>query len=437
MITAEQAPGIELLPRDAQRCGEFCVREALGVSFEEIEPLALLDAPVQVYSSISETGTPRFDVTIGHNPLDGLDLLNFLKTIAPEKPNNHIEGILGDWDIINPANQERNSFNRDLAELHAKLGTSWEEFAKSQPAFYHPLEDAKLPYSLYDNGYWSGTPKLIPEERAKQMENSTILSGYAKSAPPTLEDMVEKLRAIGIEVDEEALLGKAKNVINNGRLKKTKNYKPIRSPDALRRKFMGWPKSQRRAFFRSFVYGLSDDERKKILEVRNEEIFDSVELADEAIYCYPRRLLDAPLAEVCASSTTVREGAYEGEFIELTADDGEKCQVLLPKSTRYVGGGRKVAPLISWQRDETGKRQFIFERAPQPSTEEVSVDGVLGALAVAYFSPEIRKEWPKHLGIGDSRKQFMGAAQVPVLALMRRAQLLKSPFIEQAEAIAA
>ncbi len=78
----------------------------------------------------------------------------------------------------------------------------------------------------------------------------------------------------------------------------------------------------------------------------------------------------------------------------------------------------------------------MFPRASstiEDGPELAHVDGLLGVLALAYLQPDARADWPKRQKIGK-RVQEMEAAQVPVLALMKKQSLLGSALVEAAEA---
>jgi hypothetical protein len=95
-----------------------------------------------------------------------------------------------------------------------------------------------------------------------------------------------------------------------------------------------------------------------------------------------------------------------------------------------------MRPAISWRR-EGDERRFVIgqQHVEIQGRHRVYTDGVLGALTVAYLTPEVRAGWPKHMGLpGSNYQQSMGPAQVPVLALMFEKQLLsRSPFVHALE----
>ena len=93
---------------------------------------------------------------------------------------------------------------------------------------------------------------------------------------------------------------------------------------------------------------------------------------------------------------------------------------MVPGSLRSDSPTTTVSPLLSW-RNANGDREFIIDRRVDETDAIASHDGVLGVMLAAYLSPEVTQDWPGGMRIRGSREQFIGVAQIPVLALMRRA----------------
>jgi hypothetical protein len=101
----------------------------------------------------------------------------------------------------------------------------------------------------------------------------------------------------------------------------------------------------------------------------------------------------------------------------------------------------RIEPKLSWIHRDDDSRKFIVEREiDQPSEgSPCHKDGVLGVMLAAYFSPQVRKSWPEHMGLRSSGfKQALGPAQIPVLTLFPHVQkrLLESELIKGAEELA-
>lgn len=137
----------------------------------------------------------------------------------------------------------------------------------------------------------------------------------------------------------------------------------------------------------------------------------------------------------------------------------EDWQIFLKNRERFydaLKGNLSLIPMIRWQRDAGGKRSYIFDvlSADRPfeeslrrfaieSSVKIDTESVFwvkhfspltGLLAVSYFTPEVRANWPQNQCLGtEPQKQFMGPAQVPVLALQRKEEILESQFFTACE----
>lgn len=131
---------------------------------------------------------------------------------------------------------------------------------------------------------------------------------------------------------------------------------------------------------------------------------------------------------------------------------------IIPESVRFK---HFLLPVVRWQKTETFSNiekpkierkwalDFIDERNSMyavakpilekhaiPETENLDIkrlNPLAGLLLVAYYSPEIIENWPDKIGFGGDFKQTMGPAQIPVLALMKKNELLQTEFIRAVE----
>jgi hypothetical protein len=111
----------------------------------------------------------------------------------------------------------------------------------------------------------------------------------------------------------------------------------------------------------------------------------------------------------------------------------------------------RLVPILRWQRLADGTRRWLFD-ALEPDQED-AVRGMLspmlvtelpsmlsplaGFLSVLYFLPETTHGWPEWKPlVAEGKSNYMGPAQVPVLALLNKAASLDSIFIERCEALA-
>lgn len=113
----------------------------------------------------------------------------------------------------------------------------------------------------------------------------------------------------------------------------------------------------------------------------------------------------------------------------------ETSNVLVP-AVRWVKhqDGHRDLNLDFLGDSESGSARDLLTLPEGLPFDSRRVNLLTGLLAVAYFDPEVRRGWPKEMKLRRfGPKQFMGPAQVPVLALMRREQILDSKFFPAAE----
>ena len=418
----------ELVPDNAKQTGEILVSQDLGVSFTEPEHIKLLDATSAVYRSRTHNGE-RFDVLLHHDPLNGRQLLGFLKEVAPNKIDVSPEGVIGDWDVTDRAKDPGARPEQRLVDLHSFLGQPWLEFIRSQPAFLATMEDARAP-RFYSPIFGYDKPQLLREQSLRELSLREIVRIGATS----VDKMVEMVERAGEGAEREVVLEALQIEVNKRR---QPPQKPIHRKEVIQRRFQSWSSSRKATFIQSILAGLTEEQRQAMLESAVDEFFETMVMPDGHEYGFARSRLQRPLEDSYEDRTKVTDGSYEGEFLKLPGRHGKLEDVLIPGSVRRFTDGPEITPRIAWTRDKNGKREFVFERGVHIGQNLGFSDGVLGVLAVAYFSPELRAEWPERMGIRGSRNQFMGPAQVPVLALMRSKQLLKTDFVEAVESIAA
>lgn len=415
----------EPVPHNAVHIGELNVSGAIGVNFNEPEHLSQLTQPLDVFRSRTHDGD-RFDAVVRHEPMSGREFLGFLNEVAPYKGfAASPEGVIGDWNVVDRMHDPQAVRARELVEMHKALGGPWLEFLKSQPAFLGVMEDARAP--RFDRRY--SLPSLIKLEHIRSQALSDVTAIGANS----VDDMLDILeRGVG-GIDRELVLDALKAEVNK---KRKSPQKPIKKEEVLQRRFKSWSEHRRMSFIRDVLGDLPEEDREAFIESTVDELYDTAVMPDGVTYGYRRAKLPASLDDIYAARTTVVDGAYKGEYIQLPNEKGDLEDVLVPGSVHRFVDGPTIAPLISWSRSRTGERDFIIERRTRADGNFRFNDGVLGVLAIAYFSPDVRAIWKDKLPIRGSVEQIMGAAQVPVLALMRQGQLLKTDFVQAVESAA-
>ena len=110
----------------------------------------------------------------------------------------------------------------------------------------------------------------------------------------------------------------------------------------------------------------------------------------------------------------------------------------------------RLVPVLRWHTTPDGTRRWLFDR-PEPHQEEavraamspegpvdahVSLSTLAGFLSVLYFQPELTEGWPEWKPLSpEGKSNYMGPAQVPVLALLNKDRLLPNPLTEGLEAL--
>lgn len=417
---------VNTLPQGAKQIGETTAAELILGSVESIESVDYLEAPLGVFRTKQYDGS-RFDVVIDHDALDGEQLLEFLNVAAPYEGRQTLRGVIGDWNVVDRAQVDGQLGASELVELHKHLGSPWIEFMKSRRGFLATLEDARNPLDRYIP---SGTPSLLSLEDVQNKSANEILARHARS----IEEIAESLKKLGLEDADTLVIDAVTQEVN----KKRHPNRQLSREEAIKRRFQSWHPTRKFALFKRLLSEAGEVNRKSFIETARLSMFDFATFEDGEVYAYPKELLDKTLQEIYDQRVRTIEGSFQGEYISLRDPIGNVEQVLVPGSVKRVHAGPRISPLIAWERDNKGKRSFVFERKTEAAASINFRDGVLGVLAVAYFAPDVRKSgkvWPSRMPIRGSREQIIGAAQVPVLALMRQGQLLKSDFVEAVESI--
>ncbi|HWC30175.1 MAG TPA: hypothetical protein VG845_08850, partial [Dehalococcoidia bacterium] len=128
-------------------------------------------------------------------------------------------------------------------------------------------------------------------------------------------------------------------------------------------------------------------------------------------------------------------GRHRRLFIDILEDRSE--------ATRLV-------PVLRWSRHPEGARQWLFDALEPvqeaavrdalgpmaPTDAVVTLSPLAGFLSVLYFLPELTEGWPEWKPLAaEGKSNYMGPAQVPVLALLNKAASLDSVFVERCESL--
>ena len=420
------------LPANALFRGTFTA-EQLGIDFKEPEGVHYLQAPLDVYGTHLEDGE-RFDVVIDHPPLKAKELLGVLNTAAPQEREDSAFGVVADWRVVDealrpkPKNREFNGvvYSQRLVDLHESLGFAWREFLASRKSFVNVLEDSEEPGFVRQYA--------APEHALIRRSDLTSRVGHeVASRLRTISDLADILTRAGVENAEQIAYNAVAHQINRTRPSDSQ----ISRRDTMDKRVESWHHSKKADLYSNLLSRFGASTRQKIEDQEIDFVYDSLKLEDGETYIYPRGLLgDTSLLERYEARTRVLRGRFAADVFTVPTAYGER-DLFLPGTISCIAPAITIAPLISWRRDSSGKRELILDRHVARGGTH-SIDGVMGAVALAYLSPEERIHWQKRMGLKEARNdQSMGAAQLPVLALMRRARLLQATVVQTAETVAA
>lgn len=416
------------------------IRQLLsGSEITEPEGNNLADAPVHVFTRQIGTTSTEYTAVVDY-PLNGMHFLNLLAQAAP---NNHvvgIEGVMGDWRMPDGNEKKLNS-------LHARgLGPSWQVFEQQRQLFMAALDTER-----------HSAPEVIPYANIKDREDiyKELMRGGALSfnsnefvnlfLGDNLADLRNQLAAF-LKTDPK--------------MSKRRNLDRYTTDQVLRRLNGASEKNQKR-MLTGFLAQADPETRDILLQQYLKNVYEGFSLSDED--SGESRVIYANIRGGQYHVTT-REGTYVVENNDFSAEAelrmrGKQLDYVIVPDT--IIQSNVIIPTLRWRTrrvsEEPGDvlRDWVDEvpqgeivNAVRPILEEHGIpvgpkfrnriNPLAGLLSIAYFSPDIVSKWPQSVGLPNGRyKQFMGAAQVPVLAHMMRKDLLESELIHATEQYAA
>ncbi|MEO7945157.1 MAG: hypothetical protein ABIR37_03320 [Candidatus Saccharimonadales bacterium] len=427
-------PELSLLP-ETKTATDF-VRE-----FEEPMGLDYLHSPLEVRSSTHPEGV-RYDLLIDHAPLDAGDLHAFTHGVAPYPGFDSVYGIVADWNVVDRA-EDGSPYAQRLVNLHTHLGKAWDEFSRSRPAFLRVMQDG-MDFSA--SMHFDASPSNEYFKRAEDIVTHRLVTDAAEALGGEHTLLEEVLRTTGVENPQAVVLDAMSQVLNRTRNARRQLQNPQRIIDSFKNR----PASSRARLVELMTVGWSKEYRQVFDDVVRNAAYHQIKMEDGATYYVRRATVDCDPLEQVAQAKVERSDRFEAKIAELKLSSKEhyfhrpqerKTKVVVPGSVKVVQPPSTIEPQLAWVKKNDGTRQFLIGR--EHTQDETGAfhfkDGVLGVLLAAYFAPEVRSEWPTHMGVKGSRlEQGLGAAQVPVLALFPHVQkrLLGSEFIENAEKLA-
>lgn len=391
------------------------IKQLLGrdLNIADPEKLPLSDSPISISQTTLENGGNLFSVSIQF-PFRSSELVGFLNELAPNK-NMAASGIISDWEMP----KSKSPYFDDLRSMHSNL-PGWQEFIghldqlrnllsepdldtvlrrvqsrtrsgegldryirdKSNPVFRTILEKP-------DNPFFKRVKKAAAEELRSQSQNEWNRLGQVLIR---FRPLSYQFFLIAEKYEQERILSGISIVRNRDYRIVDRDYLIANLPGIL-----------------SGIATVINQDGETVLIFENDEQIKGLPrikyLGDGRIYAQD-------------SSTSFEADINVDSFgVALVVDE----KTLVQPQPAY--------PVVRWKKDAAGKREFDLS-----ILEESHYNSFLGLLVVLYFDLESRGKLPAKLSLpGGKRPQFMGAAQIPLLAYMFRNEILKSPFIEKVE----
>jgi hypothetical protein len=433
--------------------GRFTAREVLELDFDEPDGVHLLDAPIDVFrgQEEGEADVTEYIAVPDHPPLRQDTLLNFLIAVSPDGEGDSDSAVYYDWVLSADAIHQK---DRRLHQAHLEsLRRHWLDFEISKRSLMHALV--------------SGNAKFERSHSQQGPNPQRLLRGFEGHLVPTYNHAGSRERLLQTNMDfptvrrifkdteaPDPTLTMAGFMLERGVISE-RTYQRIAAGN--KRKTVSAVFDQDRAYYRGRYFDVVGSEM--VSEALGKQYYCIEDEEGNPLYVPRHSLPGSNEADIQHAYRTRRTLYGPGELIGpgrgfsgyvidqgvIETDQGRR--VVYFTSTLRKGGVSALIPVMRWRarraNDGTVQRELITDRY-RPESDEVDPakklnvipSNLLGILAVAYFSPELRSKWPKKVGFkGSVDKQSMGAAQVPVLALMQRGKLVESPIVSHMEAM--
>lgn len=447
-------------------------QELTGQPLDELQEFGLADCAVDVYAAHQEEAT-TYEAVLQAPDLDIRSFVGLLSTIAPSDDFQYPINIENDWVYARMPDS-------DNYKIHARLGAPWQELTehidpfleivRSGSEFWHPQA-----YNIDGYDHWRST---IPEPLAIEPEKWNY-----KSFAISTNELIHGLKAGGIEDVEKILLFMAKAVIDWGSgFKINEGPEFVRTQQKLQRVFYSKERYKQVAAFaklplryRALVQGNvlahALDDNKHIPLTRSGDYWSTFILRPSYSNEIPyyRKIIDQNGAQRVIKTDPswgydIPKDYRAFEQAEITtvvhANGLHSADALVIDLGRkhYKGGTVKkvfvdhrtikcikrvvARPVLQWQDAHTPSGEIRTTWNLSDAVQECVIDGVptrthqiglLGLIAAAGYSKDIlghEKLWKQERKLPKiAAEQVMGAAQLPLLALMYQRQIARGSFI--------
>lgn len=315
--------------------------------------------------------------------------------------NNQKQGIFGvvaDWKIIWPSTEAE----RALKKIHSRLEPFWSQFLYHAPHFMHALQDK----SKFESDRLTNDAELLEK-----------LGAYAVPKSKYLANIKERAMKGDPYVIEAAILANRSSW--NGKRKKTINRLIKR---VLDNNGTVTEEVDRALDFnlKGFIVNMRKSGRlnEVLYDLENKKVHLS------SIYGY------SIMSQITSEGTLkLEKGSIVREFA--LGEDG--ALLMSPKNEDQKLG--YLMPVIAWSNDGNN-REYYAKDLPANIRRllDINANTLTGLLAALQLQPEVRYKVPLTLGIsGSPKKQLIGEAQIPLMALMMQKSIVNGGLLESIE----
>ncbi len=422
----------------------FVPAEGLEVRMQEPAQLAFLSSPAHLLKRDLENGAEYLAV-FAHPPLQGENLLRFLKKVAPDPDakQDTALGVFFDWVLPERPEYYRDGGGERLLRLHQALGRHWTDFEQSRPDFISALMSGREPGPfMYRQRQQQVT--LFTEQDLQKRFSGRALDFSVLKATFEGDDSPDPTERIANYMLERGKIGRRtfRDIING---KRQRSVRAIFSEDS-------------KGFTQRYLDELSQEQRERGISHLIQNEYVTLKADEERTLYVARSAIHGVSQDELQTAYDTRQlseleptiGSFGPEPNNYVVDKGTLLtrkgprEVYFTHTLRHGENSVALQPVLHWRTTEmpdgTSCRELITDDQSEaniprlPGEPRVVASRLAGLLALAYISPDIREKWPPEMGLkGSQKKQGLGAAQVTVLALMQRNSLLKSPVVAKME----
>jgi len=435
---------LETLPEPTTTTSEF---EYVGVlelpqplGLEQSQSVGLARAPIHLLRATIDERTTQYHAVFEYKPLAENSFRNLLADAAPNDLGSSIYGILADWDLpdLATAHYEQRSNRIDilLADHMKGLKEHWDDFEDSRHLFMRTLA-GNTEYSVRNFPDKAIKVQFLSlEEITKRFNAVRHEIGFSDAR------RIYRSEALPNFIGEVARYLAIDGVVGRRGAERIAEGKTIKIAAQLY-------SSRKQRYADRYFDALSEEQRAIALDTYARDGYYRIPLEDDkAMFAVKPGPLNAEeLLDVYSRRTPQRlkDSKQEVDVAYIRTSLGT-TPVIFVHTLQERTGDIRIQPVITWQTRQNGEvteRQLVVDRHPLDElgnpNKSVYESVIGGLLCLAYLSPDIRRDskiWPLDEQFPGTRKQPLGAAQVPVLALMRRNELLGSPLIAALEEFA-